>query len=212
LRKTNRTVNYGLDLKFNLLDKAKKLNFYKKLIQHDLNKPIPMESSSLNSIFSNVFYWIDNLEFLIKECHRILKPGGKLIVCVPNNLFKKNLIFNQYLMKKQEWAKELDRGIYANISKHCYSFSKWKSLFSKVGFKVENHSNYLSEDLIKFWSIGFRPYSPYFIEMANSLDSKTRKKIKEKLVKEIVPIIDSYVNYELSSNKKKCFHLLVLKK
>ena len=106
----------------------------------------------------------------------------------------------------------LDRGIFNNI-KHCYSFKEWKDIFSKVGLKIDYHSNYGTEQLVKFWSIGLRPYSPFLIEMANSLNLKTRTKIKQKLVKDLVPLLKSYLYFEMSEiGKNNCFHLFVLSK
>lgn len=50
----------------------------------DLNKGLPYESNSIDLIYSdNVFEHIVNLLNLIKECHRVLKKGGVLIVKVP---------------------------------------------------------------------------------------------------------------------------------
>ncbi|MFC1785302.1 methyltransferase domain-containing protein [Candidatus Neomarinimicrobiota bacterium] len=50
----------------------------------DLNKPLPYENNSFNLIYSdNVFEHIENLIDLIKECYRILKKDGHLIIKVP---------------------------------------------------------------------------------------------------------------------------------
>ncbi len=49
--------------------------------------------------------------------------------------------------------------------------------------------------------------------MANTLNLKTRTKIKQKLIRNLIPLLKSYVDYELSSiGKNNCFHLFVLKK
>ena len=137
---------------------------------------------------------------------------GKIIIFVPDKKFQKSLIFTKYLSKGHLWAKMLDRGISNNI-KHCYTFKEWKTLFSKVGLKIDYHSNYGTEQLVKFWSIGLRPYSPFLIEMANNLNLKTRTKIKQKLIKDLVPLLKSYVDFEMSvMGKNNCFHLFVLKK
>ena len=57
-----------------------------------------------------------------------------------------------------------------------------------------------------------RPYSPYIIEMANSLDPKIRKNIKKRLLDEITPLISSYIKFERKYPTKFCFHFFVLKK
>lgn len=50
----------------------------------DLNKELPFINDSVDLIYSdNVFEHVENLVYLMKECHRILKPNGVLIVKVP---------------------------------------------------------------------------------------------------------------------------------
>lgn len=50
----------------------------------DLNKPLPFKDESVDLIFSdNVFEHIQNLVQLIRECHRVLKIGGFLVVKAP---------------------------------------------------------------------------------------------------------------------------------
>lgn len=50
----------------------------------DLNKPLPVANSSFDIvIMSNLLEHIPEPLILLKECHRILKPDGKLIMTVP---------------------------------------------------------------------------------------------------------------------------------
>lgn len=211
IKKPKLKINVGLDHKQNLLEQAKNLKLYKKLVHHDLNKPLPFENNSFNTIFSNVFYWIENLEPLLLETNRILKKNGKLVVLVPDVNFKRNLLLEMFSKSKYYWVKALDRGISSNII-HNKSFNDWKKLFEKNGFIIDSHQNYLSKNLIQFHNIGMRPYSPYIIEMANNLSSKKRIDIKHRLVNEIFPIIKSYINYELDTTTSGCFHMFSLKK
>lgn len=212
MKKPAQVIDVGVDLKLNLLKKAEKLRVYKKLVRHDLNKPLPFLNSQFKTIFSNVFYWIDDIESLLKESNRILARDGKLIILVPDRLFKKKLIFNEFLTNKAKWAKMLDRCIYQNISRHCNTFEDWKTMFKNAGFTTTYHSRYLPERFIDFWNIGLRPYSPFLIEMANKLKNNDRKKIKTKVIHEISPLLKSYTEYEVENNKNAgCFHLFVLK-
>ncbi len=51
---------------------------------YDLNKEIPVKSDSVDLVYSdNVFEHISNILDLMKECQRILKPGGHLVTRVP---------------------------------------------------------------------------------------------------------------------------------
>lgn len=212
LKKSKIKIDVGLDWKNNLLNKAENLSIYEKTIQHNLDKTLPFENKKFETIFSNVFYWMKNIDNIISESKRILSDSGEIIILVPDKNFKDNLIYQEFLKNKYIWAKMLDRGIYQNISKHCYSFEEWKKKFSKNGLKIKEHKQYLSKKFIKFWSIGMRPYSPYIIEMANKLPVKERTQIKKRLIKELSPLIISYINTELKSTDQKCFHLFKLEK
>ena len=211
LKKPKDRIDVGLDWKINLLKKAKKLNFYDKHIQHDLNKPLPFEDNSFATIFSNVYYWVENLPKLLKESNRILKEDGKLILIVPDANFKKWLIYNRYLNRGQKWAKILDRGQYHNM-KHCYSYTKWKKLFLNAGFAIEKHSSYLTKGFLQYCDIASRPYSPYMIEIVNRIPEKVRRYIKLKLIEDFLPIISSYIESTEKSSSKTGYHLFVLKK
>jgi SAM-dependent methyltransferase len=47
-------------------------------------KSLPFESERFDVVFtSEVFEHVENLDEMIKELHRVLKPGGKLLVTVP---------------------------------------------------------------------------------------------------------------------------------
>lgn len=53
----------------------------------NLLKPIPFPSNSVDSIYSSHFlehFSYPKMINLLKECNRILKPGGVFSVCVPN--------------------------------------------------------------------------------------------------------------------------------
>ena len=56
-------------------------------INHDLTKGVPLDDNTVDAIYSShVFEHIPYKDLLnvIKEIRRVLKPGGKLLVCVPN--------------------------------------------------------------------------------------------------------------------------------
>jgi len=212
-KKPKRIFDVGLDWKKLLLEKADKLQMYQLLKKHNLNELLPFKDEKFETIFSNVFYWIPKIKQLLKESERILMPSGKMIILVPDKKLKENLIYHQFISHKYKWAKILDRGIYNNITKHAYSFNDWKKLFKESGLKIEYHSQYLSPKLVKLWSIGMRPYSPYITEMANKLTKKERNKLKKRVINDLTPMLRSYINYEVKSvPKKNCFHCFVLKK
>ena len=211
-KKPKARIDVGLDWKKNLLKKAQNLSLYEKTIKHNLNNTLPVSDKAFETVFSNVFYWIKNIKQLLRESKRILFDSGQIIILVPDKNLEKNLIYYQYIKHGFKWAEILDHGIYQNITNHCYTFAQWKKLFAEEGLKIQTHESYLSNNFIKLWSIGLRPYSPYIIEMANKLQSKDRLNVKKRWIKETVPLLNSFIEYELTNKEPKCFHLFSLKK
>jgi ubiquinone/menaquinone biosynthesis C-methylase UbiE len=55
-----------------------------RLLQHDLNSALPFSSSLFDGITClNVLYALGKPEVLVKELHRVLKPGGRAIISTP---------------------------------------------------------------------------------------------------------------------------------
>jgi ubiquinone/menaquinone biosynthesis C-methylase UbiE len=151
-KKPKISIDVGMDHKENLLERASSLKFYNKLIKADASKKTPFKDNEFDTVFSNIIYWLNgDIEKIINELVRI--SNDKIIIGVPNLNFKKSLIYNNYLKNKNNvWAKFLDRGIYSNVTKHCYSNSKWEKIFEKSNLKIENHFEYISENLVKTWA------------------------------------------------------------
>ena len=172
-----------------------------------------VKNNVFDTVFSNVFYWVRDIEPLLMEASRITKTQGKIILILPDSQFKKNLIYNLYKKKGHEWANFLDRGIYQNISKNCFTSQKWEKIFSNCGLAIDTHYNYLSPNLVKLWNLISRPFSPYFIELANQVEPNKRKQIKLRVIKEMKPLLISILKEEIQLvNDKNCFHLFVLNK
>ncbi len=96
-----------------------KYNPNAKKIVWDLNKfPYPFEDNSADKILlSHVLEHLEAPVYVLRECKRILKEGGLLVIVVPNP-FKNN-------------ADKIDK-------EHKYSWTVWslRNLLEYVGFKV----------------------------------------------------------------------------
>jgi SAM-dependent methyltransferase len=76
----------------------------------DLNKGIPHPDESVDAIYSSHFLehlWPEQAEFIVQECHRVLKPGGTLRLVVPDL----ELIARKYLEGDRAFFNESDRPI-----------------------------------------------------------------------------------------------------
>ena len=156
-------VNF--DHKLNLLEKSKPLNFYSNYINGDANKPLQIENDSYDNIFSNIIYWINDPLLLLKELSRIGKSNSKLLFVVPNlrflersNLFKyKNFKFDK------KFLDILDRGRYKMNFNAVKDKKEWVLIIEKTNWKIIKNKSYLSDDLLSYWDIALRPFSPFLL-------------------------------------------------
>lgn len=203
----------GLDWKQDLLNKAKKLSLYEQLVQHDANKPLPFADNVFNSVFSNIVYWIKQVDTVLSELRRVITPGGKIHLLLTGDTLKQFMIFNYYKKYGWEWIKNLDMGRYTH-SCHYLTARQWNKHFDKAGLKIEKHVKYLPGRLLRISEIGLRPISPVLIKMANSLSHKKRKEIKKQMIEYLFyltkPLFQS--GWLIDKNGPQTYHYYVLSK
>jgi len=88
LAKSNRIPSqcdlFGLDLWQHQLSQAADLDTYGHLLQVNLIDGIPFKSESFDLIVcSDVLMYLPNATAIIADCHRLLRPGGKILVYNP---------------------------------------------------------------------------------------------------------------------------------
>ncbi len=139
------SIDIGIDIDTEELNRAKNTGIYKKLVQVDITNP-PFANNSFSTIIANgVLEHIPNLSVALNEIHRILKKNGKLITTSPTNNYKKLLFYsrllNKFGLKKfaQKYENMINR-IFAH--KHLYNYNKWNKLFLDAGLKLENYWYY----------------------------------------------------------------------
>lgn len=202
---------FGLDHKSNLLKQAKALDFYDNLIKHDANRELPFEDRKFKTIFSNILYWLDDVQKVLKEIYRILDKDGITILCIPNTKFFEYCFSYQWKEKQSELLRLLNRGR-SECMHQAFSYDDFKALTQKIGFKVLEHFYYLSPLTLKIWDIGFRPLSPLLIKMANGLNIENRRAIKAEWIETIVKFLLPLYEMDNKSKDEGGFHLFVLNK
>ena len=109
---------------------------------------MPYPSDHFSSAVSNsVLEHIPDLDPVIKETARVLKPGAPFIFCVPNHRFLDTLSIGNGLDKiKLKGLAGLYRGFFNRISRHynCDSYETWKERLKKFGFMIEDSWDYFS--------------------------------------------------------------------
>ena len=84
---------YGIEISEHLCEKAKKRGL--RVLATDLEKGIPFESKTFDIVVAaEILEHVENTDFFLSECNRVLKPDGKIILSVPNI----NNIFSPFIM------------------------------------------------------------------------------------------------------------------
>lgn len=217
-KEPNYKIDYILDHKRALLDKAKTLNLYNNFIQHDANQKLPFKDNEFNTIYSNIVYWLDKPEETLKEIYRILNKGGECCLFLPNSTYPDFSFYNELYLKTGskdfEFLKSLDRGNLSEI-KSAKNFDEWKNLIEKSGLTIKEHKMHLSKTVMQIWHIGLRPIFPLLLEMVRSIDNQDKlKSIKKEWIQTFNMMLKPIANMDskLTQNEEHAFHMFILKK
>ena len=152
--KKNRIVGLDNEIKYMLL--AKKIGIYDSLLVADA-KHMPYKDNSFNFLFSNsVLEHIDDIEDVLKEAKRILKPKEKFLFTVPNRNFSNNLFFYRLLSViglrelAINYSKERNRRL---NHFHLYSQEIWSKIINKCGFRLTLMKDYVSGEILILWDL-----------------------------------------------------------
>jgi len=102
------------------------------LYVHDVDKGLPMFSDEYFDLVTmiHVIEHLDSPYNVLKEIHRILKPGGKLIILTPNlNSLVRYLL--KVMKKEHEWYGFMDI-----THKYLFTPASLKFLVERAGFRV----------------------------------------------------------------------------
>lgn len=128
---------------------ARKYDFYQR-IHTTGGDSIPEADSTFDYAISNsVLEHIPDLEPVIRELGRVLKPGGKFFFTVPAPQFRENLA--GALMPgvpRQQYLEQLDR----RIAHYNYlSREDWQQITARHGMRVTGVTGYLGKAATQRW-------------------------------------------------------------
>ncbi len=174
-------IDYGLDLKQQLLNKASKLDIYTNLVCHDNTNPLPFEENTFNFIHSNSVYWVNNPEKLLSEILRILKPGGKAILELMTPYHHQTYSDISSFLSEQAIS-ILDRNRRSSMP-GVKTYNEWTDIITKCGFEISNASSvYPNRLIVDISNIGLRPISHLLIQMSQYLPKEKRIELKQEWV------------------------------
>lgn len=140
-------IDVGLDPWTGPVREAGKRGGYNQVIQ-GAGDEIPFPDAYFGSAISNsVLEHIPDLDPVLSEMARILKPGAAFIFCVPNHNFLPNLSIARFLDAiKLKGLATAYRNFFNRISRHYHSDDPavWQARLEKAGFSIERYWHYFS--------------------------------------------------------------------
>ena len=125
---------------------------YRHVIQGQGDQ-IPFSDGFFASAVSNsVLEHIEDLDPVLAEVARVLKPGAAFLFCVPNENFLPNLSISRGMDRiGLRGFAESYRRFFNRISRHhhCDSRKTWEDRLNSGGFEIEKQWDYFSPDALR---------------------------------------------------------------
>jgi SAM-dependent methyltransferase len=148
----DQAIDVGLDPWASPLKQAARRGGYRWLVQAE-GGLIPFRSSRFASAVSNsVLEHIPEVETVLSELARVLKPGAPFVFCVPNHRFLPNLSIGRGLdAMRLSPAAEAYRRFFNRISRHhhCDPPEVWEERLARSGFSLLRWWHYFSIDALR---------------------------------------------------------------
>ncbi len=142
-----RPIDVGIDPWYGPVRQAAGRGIY-RMVVYGFGNWLPFPDGYFGGCISNsVLEHIPDVEAVLKEIARVLKPGGLFIFCVPNHQFLGNLSVSSFLDRiGLRLLGDVYRRFFNWISRHhhCDAPEVWQDRLSKAGFRVERWWHYFS--------------------------------------------------------------------
>lgn len=147
----------GIDPWWGPLQKAKRTEAYALVVQSNGDR-LPFADQFFATVISNsVLEHVPDLDPVLKETCRVVKPGGMLVITTPSHYF------TQYL-GGAEWLERLRLSKLANlyrrffnfVSRHAHTDSpdRWAARLAAAGFRIERWQYYFSRQALHALELG----------------------------------------------------------
>lgn len=150
----NRPLRAGVDPWWGPLRKARRAGVYQLNVQA-MGDALPFADGAFASVISNsVLEHIPDIQPVLNEASRVLRPGGKLVITMPSHLFTENLAGAALL--KPFGLGDAYRRFFNRISRHAHTDPPeiWAQRLAQAGFAVERWHPYFSKEALRALEIG----------------------------------------------------------
>lgn len=153
----DRSLDVGIDPWWEPLKEAQDRDAYHGLAQSDGTK-LPLPDGYFGSAVSNsVLEHIPQVESVLVEIARVLKPGAVFVFCVPNHNFLPSLSIGFVLDKiGLRFLGEAYRELFNRISRHyhCDPPEVWNKRLDESGFRMIKFWHYFSPSALRILEWG----------------------------------------------------------
>ncbi|RMF76352.1 MAG: methyltransferase domain-containing protein [Planctomycetota bacterium] len=176
-RRPHTIVDVGTDLKPALLAKADALGFYRRLVQHDNNHPLPFEDDAFATVYCNSAYWVRRIDVFLRELVRVTRRDGAAVLHVKLAAMSGYTLAGFRDMLGDTFLDIIGRGRF-----DCWptvaTRNEWEQRFARAGFEIVDARPFVTRTHAHIWDIGLRPIAPLLVRMANEIDDASRLSIK----------------------------------
>ncbi len=157
----SRPLDAGIDPWWSATVEARKLRAHRVLALAQ-GAVLPFAENSFQTVVSNsVLEHIPDLDPVISEAHRVLRPGGYLLFCAPSEHFTDWLAGAQVFGDSyRRWFNRISRHA------HCDSPDQWKARLTQAGFITEHIWYYFSPKALRTLELG------HYLGLPNLLSKK----------------------------------------
>jgi len=167
----------GTDCKATLLRKAAALSFYRELVEHDHNRPLPFEDASLATVYCNAAYWVERIDAFLSELRRVTRDGGRVVLHVKLSDLDRYSV-SAFRDKLGDRVVEIIGRGRIQSWPSLASRREWEQRFRPAGLEVLDATPFVTRTHAFIWDVGLRPIAPMLVRMANALTPSTRAAVK----------------------------------
>lgn len=150
-------IEAGIDVTLAAVRQAQRRGVYRILVCSNATA-MPFRSEHFATVISNcAVEHIPDLDRALLEAHRVLRPGGALLLTVPTDHLEQNLLVPGILASvhlRNLSSSYLSWFRRRQVHHHLLSREQWVSALEKRGFSVKRTRGYLSARATKFFELG----------------------------------------------------------